>query len=98
MYLCSAGYDPQREHTIDPLDPALGIAWPQSTASRSCPTRDRAAPTLAAASDAGLLPTWEDAQAFVESLRRELGDRPLPTPVTALLGYPSIYAREDSPT
>jgi dTDP-4-dehydrorhamnose 3,5-epimerase len=28
MYLCSAGYDPAREHTINPLDPAIGIEWP----------------------------------------------------------------------
>ena len=28
MYLCSAGYDPAREHTIRATDPALGIEWP----------------------------------------------------------------------
>ena len=28
MYLCSAGYAPQREHTICATDPALGIDWP----------------------------------------------------------------------
>ena len=28
MYLCSAEYDPQREHTIRATDPALAIDWP----------------------------------------------------------------------
>ncbi|HEY2500981.1 MAG TPA: dTDP-4-dehydrorhamnose 3,5-epimerase, partial [Mycobacterium sp.] len=28
MYLCSAEYDPQREHTICATDPALAIDWP----------------------------------------------------------------------
>ena len=74
-YLCSAGYDPAREHTIDPLDPALGIDW-RSWLSESpadeliLSDRDRAAPTLEQARAAGLLPTWEQAQAFVEELRR----------------------------
>ena len=27
-YLCSAGYDPGREHGVHPLDPAIGIDWP----------------------------------------------------------------------
>ena len=27
MYLCSAEYNPQREHTICATDPALGIDW-----------------------------------------------------------------------
>ena len=28
MYLCSAPYSPEREHTINSLDPALDIVWP----------------------------------------------------------------------
>ena len=28
IYLCSAGYNPAREHTIRATDPALGIEWP----------------------------------------------------------------------
>jgi dTDP-4-dehydrorhamnose 3,5-epimerase len=31
--------------------------------------RDRDAPTLAEVQAAGLLPTWDDAQAFVQGLR-----------------------------
>jgi dTDP-4-dehydrorhamnose 3,5-epimerase len=69
MYLCSTGYDPQREHTIDPFDPAVNIAWPEVDGEPLLSPRDREAPSLAAASEAGLLPTWADARAFVESLR-----------------------------
>jgi dTDP-4-dehydrorhamnose 3,5-epimerase len=68
MYLCSTGYDPAREHTILATDQALGIDWP--VAGRVLSDRDADAPTLAEVKAAGLLPTWEDAQAFVEDLRR----------------------------
>lgn len=66
-YLCSTGYSPDREHTIDPLDPAIGIDWPIAELNRS--DRDAAAPTLDEVRAAGLLPTWEDAQRFAEGLR-----------------------------
>ncbi|MDQ2638954.1 MAG: dTDP-4-dehydrorhamnose 3,5-epimerase [Actinomycetota bacterium] len=69
MYLCSAQYDPQREHTVNPLDPALGIQWPAIDGAPILSDRDREAPTLAEAEAAGLLPTWAAAKAFVEGLR-----------------------------
>ena len=69
MYLCSAGYDPQREHTIDPLDPAIGVEWPIDTAAVLMSDRDREAQTLEQAGAAGLLPTWEQTRTFVEGLR-----------------------------
>lgn len=59
MYLCSAEYDPQREHTICATDPAIGIDWP--TEQRVLLSeRDAAAPSLAQVRQAGLLPTWRD--------------------------------------
>ena len=67
MYLCSAGYDPVREHTIAATDPALAIEWPSTDHVLS--GRDADAPTLDEVKAAGLLPTWEDTQAFVEELR-----------------------------
>ena len=67
MYLCSAAYDPQREHTILATDPALDIHWPSSEHILS--GRDAEASTLAAVKAAGLLPTWDDTKAFVEELR-----------------------------
>ncbi|MEO3760812.1 dTDP-4-dehydrorhamnose 3,5-epimerase [Mycobacterium sp. B14F4] len=69
MYLCSAGYDPQREHTVSPLDPGLGIDWPVSDSALVLSDRDRQAPTLEEARAAGLLPTWAETRAFVDGLR-----------------------------
>jgi dTDP-4-dehydrorhamnose 3,5-epimerase len=71
-YLCSAGYSPEREHTICPTDPAIGVDWPVTDPTLS--ERDAAAPTLAEVRAAGLLPTWDDAQAFVEDLRSRNAD------------------------
>ena len=69
MYLCSAGYDPAREHTILATDPALDIDWP-SRRRTVLSDRDAEAPTLAEVQAAGLLPTWDDAKSFAEELRR----------------------------
>jgi len=65
MYLCSTEYNPQREHTIAATDPTLAIAWP-SGLELVISDRDAAAPTLDEVRATGLLPTWEEAQAFVE--------------------------------
>jgi dTDP-4-dehydrorhamnose 3,5-epimerase len=70
MYLCSAGYAPDREHTINALDPALAIDWPIGDEDRIISDQDRDAPTLAQTQAAGLLPTWEEARAFVDRLHR----------------------------
>ena len=68
MYLCSAPYSPQREHTILATDPALGIQWPIEH-QLALSERDAAAPTLAEVAGSGVLPTWDDTRTFVESLR-----------------------------
>src|ERR1700737_1320269 len=69
MYLCSAEYSPQREHTICATDPALGIEWPLvDGAPPSLSDRDAAAPTFDEVRASGLLPTWEETQAFVTGL------------------------------
>jgi dTDP-4-dehydrorhamnose 3,5-epimerase len=72
-YLCSAAYAPGREHGINPLDPAVGIDWPSTSRAGDEITpllsdKDSAAPTLAEAETAGLLPTYAAAQEFVASL------------------------------
>ncbi|PRC43049.1 dTDP-4-dehydrorhamnose 3,5-epimerase [Mycobacterium sp. ITM-2017-0098] len=71
MYLCSAGYDPAREHTVSPMDPALAIDWSSLGFGGELilSDRDRAAPTLEQMRAGGLLPTWEQTQAFVDGLR-----------------------------
>lgn len=75
MYLCSAPYAPDREHTINALDRDLDITWPALDGEPILSDRDRAAPTLAQTEAAGLLPTWEQTKAFVDELRRERGSR-----------------------
>lgn len=64
VYLCSAGYAPAREHEVHPLDPALGIDWGLGGLTPELSAKDAAAPTLAAAAAAGLLPTIEQVTAF----------------------------------
>ncbi|MFE0474265.1 dTDP-4-dehydrorhamnose 3,5-epimerase [Streptomyces sp. NPDC058947] len=71
VYLCSAGYAPEREHGIHPLDPALGIEWPEGITPVLSP-KDEQAPTLAEAERQGLLPSYEACLAYYEELR---GDR-----------------------
>jgi dTDP-4-dehydrorhamnose 3,5-epimerase len=70
MYMCSAGYSPGREHTINALDPAIDIAWPAVDGGPILSDRDRDAPTLEQVQAAGLLATWDEARAFVDELRR----------------------------
>jgi dTDP-4-dehydrorhamnose 3,5-epimerase len=67
-YLVSAGYDPEREHEVHPLDPALGISWPDDV-EPLLSAKDLAAPTLADAAARGLLPTWTECAAYYETLR-----------------------------
>ncbi len=71
LYLCSAGYDPDREHTILATDPALGIPWPGTVFGGELvlSERDAAAPTLEEVRAAGLLPTWAQACAYGDALR-----------------------------
>lgn len=69
MYLCSTPYAPGREHEVHPLDQAIGIDWPSvgrngAPLSPQLSPKDQAAPTLAEARDAGLLPTADAVAAF----------------------------------
>jgi dTDP-4-dehydrorhamnose 3,5-epimerase len=70
MYLCSSPYAPQREHTIAATDPAIGIEWPLPAAQVLLSGRDAEAPSLAEVRESGLLPTWDETQAFIDGLRR----------------------------
>jgi len=58
VYLCSSSYNPQAEHGINPLDPELGITWPDE-APLLLSDRDRHAPSLGEAAAAGLLPEFD---------------------------------------
>jgi dTDP-4-dehydrorhamnose 3,5-epimerase len=67
MYLCSAEYNPQREHTVAATDPALAIDWPTKH-KLVLSDRDAAAPTLEELHATGLLPSWDETQAFIDGL------------------------------
>lgn len=67
IYLCSAAYNPQREHTIAATDPTLAIDWPSGHELRLS-DRDAVAPGLDKVRAAGLLPTWEETQAFTRGV------------------------------
>ncbi|MFE4916090.1 dTDP-4-dehydrorhamnose 3,5-epimerase [Streptomyces sp. NPDC056652] len=67
VYLCSEGYAPGREHGITPLDPELGIEWPEGI-TPLLSDKDAAAPTLAEAEAQGLLPSYEDCAAYYAEL------------------------------
>ena len=59
MYLCSATYDPSREHGINPLDPELGLALPAAV-TPVLSAKDAAAPSLSEAAAQGLLPRYDE--------------------------------------
>lgn len=67
-YLVSAPYNAEREHGINPLDPAVGLDFPIESDALLLSPKDTDAPTLAEAEAIGLLPTWENARAFYDSL------------------------------
>jgi epimerase EvaD len=67
-YLCSAAYNPVREHALNPLDPELGLPWPEDVEIMMS-DKDRKAPSLATAREAGLLPTYEECLAHYQRLR-----------------------------
>ncbi|HSL08814.1 MAG TPA: dTDP-4-dehydrorhamnose 3,5-epimerase family protein [Pseudonocardiaceae bacterium] len=67
-YLCSTGYHPEAQRSVHPLDPALQLPWPDDLDVQLSDS-DRAAPTLAEAAEAGILPRWEACQARYAELR-----------------------------
>ena len=70
-YLCSAAYNPGAEHGLHPLDPQVGLTFPEGITPLLSP-KDAAAPTLEAATASGLLPTHEACVDYQATLR---GDR-----------------------
>ena len=73
QYLCSAPYAPGREHGVHPLDPTLSIPWPLSGRDGKpvdplLSEKDRSAPTLVEAQERRLLPSYDEALAYVASL------------------------------
>jgi dTDP-4-dehydrorhamnose 3,5-epimerase len=75
MYLCSTGYAPGLEHGVHPLDPELGIDWP-AEAELILSDKDAAAPGVAQARQAGLLPIYTDCMDFAARQRGTEPARP----------------------
>jgi dTDP-4-dehydrorhamnose 3,5-epimerase len=67
MYLCSATYDPVREHGINPLDPELGLAVPEGV-TPVLSAKDAAAPSLSEAAALGLLPRYDECLRYYAEL------------------------------
>ncbi|MFF7590961.1 dTDP-4-dehydrorhamnose 3,5-epimerase family protein [Kitasatospora purpeofusca] len=57
LYLLAETFDPEYERRLHPLDPSLGIAWPDDVRPVLSP-KDSAAPGLREARQKGLLPTF----------------------------------------
>lgn len=70
-YLVSDTYAPGREHGITPLDPEIGLTWPEAAGEPLLSPKDLDAPTLADARADGLLPTWDACRAYYDSLRTD---------------------------
>lgn len=67
-YLVSDTYNPNREHAINPIDPEIGLIFPENAGDLLLSSKDKAAPSLAEAAAQGLLPSWDNAQTLYESL------------------------------
>jgi dTDP-4-dehydrorhamnose 3,5-epimerase len=67
MYLCSEVYNPTAELGITPVDPDVALALPEGFAP-ILSEKDTAAPTLAEAHQAGLLPTNDAVLAYRRAL------------------------------
>ncbi len=67
-YLCSTPYNPSGEHGLTPLDPALDLPWPREL-EFLLSDKDKAAPTLAEAYEAGVLPRYEECLTLYASLK-----------------------------
>ena len=72
-YLVSDTYNPSREHGINPLDDQIGLAFPDEAGELLLSPKDVEAPSLAEAAASGLLPRWQDARTFYDSLESRVG-------------------------
>ena len=69
-YLCSEVYNPERELSLNLLDPEIGLTFPFDSDTLIVSPRDVEAPSLAEAASLGLLPTWDECQAFYDTQKK----------------------------
>jgi dTDP-4-dehydrorhamnose 3,5-epimerase len=68
VYLCTSSYAPATDHDIHPLDPEIGIAWPQDVEA-ILSVKDDAAPSVAQVREAGVLPSYAECVRVAEQMR-----------------------------
>ena len=71
LYLCSMPYAPGREHSVDALDPDIGIEWPVEV-KPILSDKDATAPSLRTAQSAGILPDYARCLSYTAQLRGPL--------------------------
>ena len=72
-YLVTSTFNAEREHGINPLDPEIGLVFPEEAGEPLLSPKDTDAPGLSEAAAQGLLPTWEAARAYYETLNKGQG-------------------------
>ena len=65
-YLCSNTYDAATEGAIQPLDPTIGLTFPNELGAPVLSEKDIVAPTLLELEKAGKLPTRNEARPFFQ--------------------------------
>ncbi len=68
VYLCTSSYAPATDHDLHPLDPDIGISWPDDV-EIILSAKDQAAPSLAQLRDAGVLPSYAECVRATEQMR-----------------------------
>lgn len=67
-YLVSDVFNPGAEHGINPLDPEIGLVFPDEAGELLFSEKDREAPSLAEALASGALPDWRASVEYYKSL------------------------------
>jgi dTDP-4-dehydrorhamnose 3,5-epimerase len=80
VYFCSSTYSPGQAIMVNPLDPMLSLPWPTAE-PMIVSEKDRNAPTLRAALEMGILPSYDECRARYFELR---GIQP-PVPVSKVV-------------
>ncbi len=70
-YLVTDIYNPTAEHAINPLDADIGLVFPPALGAPLLSPKDLEAPSLEAAQQAGLLPTWGAAREYYRMLNEK---------------------------
>ena len=71
-YLVTDVFNPEREHGINAADPAIGLEFPLETSELLFSPKDVAAPTLAEMLERNALPTIEQANDHLATLRKDV--------------------------